>query len=94
MISAAEMKRILVLALIPAAAALPVTAGEWHAGTTYVCTGCHVIHSSRTHNWDGTTPVPATAQPNINWPEGQLALVAQAGEQNHLAEQIRKEDES
>src|SRR6266498_1839119 len=31
---------------------------------------------------------------HINWLEAQLALVDQAGEQNYLAEQIRKEDES
>ena len=31
---------------------------------------------------------------HINWLEAQLALVDQAGEQNYLAEQIRKENES
>jgi len=31
---------------------------------------------------------------HINWLEAQLALIDQAGEQNYLAEQIRKEDES
>jgi len=31
---------------------------------------------------------------HVNWIEAQLALVAQVGEANYLAEQIRKEDES
>ena len=31
---------------------------------------------------------------HVNWLEAQLALVAQVGEQNYLAEQIRDEDES
>jgi bacterioferritin len=31
---------------------------------------------------------------HVNWLEAQLALIDQAGEQNYLAEQIRKEDES
>ena len=31
---------------------------------------------------------------HVNWLEAQLALIAQVGEPNYLAEQIRKEDES
>ncbi len=43
------------------------TAGEWHSGTTNLCSDCHTMHFSQSHNWDGTTPVPTTPAPNGNW---------------------------
>lgn len=65
------MKRLLMICLAAVAAvavaALPALAGEWHAGTTNVCTDCHTMHFSQTHNWDGTTPVSTTGAPNGNW---------------------------
>ncbi len=42
-------------------------AGEWHAGTTNLCSDCHTMHFSMQHNWDGTTPVATTPQANGNW---------------------------
>ncbi len=50
-----------------AAAAFPLLGGEWHAGTTNVCTDCHTMHFSQTHNWDGSTPVSTTPQAGGNW---------------------------
>jgi hypothetical protein len=47
--------------------AVPAFAGEWHSGTTNLCSDCHTMHFSMQHNWDGTTPVSETAQPNGNW---------------------------
>jgi cytochrome c553 len=62
------MKRVpLALVTLLALVAFPVFAGEWHAGATNVCTDCHTMHFSQTHNWDGTTPVSTTPQPNGNW---------------------------
>ncbi len=44
------------------------TAGEWHAGTNNLCSDCHTMHFSQSHNWDGSTPVSSTAaRPNGNW---------------------------
>src|SRR5512141_72546 len=61
------MKRILIATLaILAAATFPVLAGEWHAGQTNVCTDCHTMHFSQTHNWDGSSPVSTTPQANGN----------------------------
>ena len=47
--------------------AVPAFAGEWHTGTTNVCTDCHTMHFSQQHNWDGTSPVSTTAQLDGNW---------------------------
>ncbi len=61
------MKRLLVMVAILAAVTFPVIAGEWHAGTTNLCTDCHTMHFSMQHNWDGTTPVSTTPQSGGNW---------------------------
>lgn len=61
------MKRIAFCIAILAAVAFPALAGEWHAGTTNVCTDCHTMHFSQTHNWDGSSPVSTTPQANGNW---------------------------
>lgn len=62
------MKRVpLALVTLLALVSFPVFAGEWHAGTTNVCTDCHTMHFSQTHNWDGSSPVSTTPQPNGNW---------------------------
>jgi len=50
-----------------AAAAFPLLGGEWHAGTTNVCTDCHTMHFRQTLNWDGSTPVSTTPQAGGNW---------------------------
>jgi predicted CXXCH cytochrome family protein len=37
-------------------------AGEFHTGTTLLCSDCHTMHYSQSHNYDGSTPVvPALA---------------------------------
>jgi hypothetical protein len=62
------MRKIL-LGLVAACvvAAAPAFAGEYHAGNNLLCSDCHTAHFSMQHNWDGTTPVPTTPQPNGNW---------------------------
>jgi len=45
----------------------PAQAGEWHAGTTNVCTDCHTMHFSMQHDWAGTSPVSTTPQANGDW---------------------------
>ena len=61
------MKRILiaVVALV-AIIALPALAGEWHSGNSNVCTDCHTMHFSQSHNWDAS-PTSTTPKPNGNW---------------------------
>src|SRR5512143_3702704 len=62
------MKRLLIATVaILAAVTFPVLAGEWHTGTNNLCTDCHTMHFSQTHNWDGTTPVPTTPAANGDW---------------------------
>ncbi len=69
------------------------TAGEWHTGTTNLCSDCHTMHFSQSHNWDGSTPVSADAQQNGNWlsasgpnnfllkaPANQLCLACHGGQ--------------
>ena len=51
------------LLTVPAA----VRAGEYHFGATLLCSDCHTIHFSQTHNWDGSVPVSSTALPDGNW---------------------------
>lgn len=61
--------RNLVLAVVAALGltAAPALAGEWHAGENNMCTDCHTMHFSQTHNWDGTTPVSQTPAEGGNW---------------------------
>ncbi|HQQ76152.1 MAG TPA: cytochrome c3 family protein [Thermoanaerobaculia bacterium] len=47
--------------------AAPARAGEYHYAETLLCSDCHAMHFSMQHDWDGTTPVSATAQPNGDW---------------------------
>jgi hypothetical protein len=61
------MKRLVLMVAIAAAVAFPVIGGEWHAGTTNVCTDCHTMHFSMQHNWDGTSPVSTTAKAGGDW---------------------------
>lgn len=62
------MKRItLAILLVAIVAAVPVFAGEWHAGGTNVCTDCHTMHFSMQHDWAGSSPVSTTVQANGNW---------------------------
>lgn len=58
---------VVALVALPVLIALPAIAGEWHTGTTNLCTDCHTMHFSQTHNWDGTTPVSTTPQLDGNW---------------------------
>jgi hypothetical protein len=61
------MKKLIAWCAVVALIALPVTAGEWHAGQNNLCTDCHTMHFSQQHNWDGTTPVSTTPAPDGNW---------------------------
>jgi hypothetical protein len=60
-------RKVIVCLAVLAAAAFPVFAGEWHAGTTNVCTDCHTMHFSQQHDWqDGSAP-SNTPVANGNW---------------------------
>lgn len=59
------MKKLMLAAAVTFAAS--AYAGEWHAGETNLCTDCHTMHFSQQHNWDGSTPVATTPQPDGNW---------------------------
>ncbi len=50
-----------------AIAALPATAGEWHAGANNLCSDCHTMHFSMQHDFLGTSPVSNTPQQGGNW---------------------------
>jgi hypothetical protein len=82
-----------VRAALPFLIASPVLAGEYHFGATLACTDCHTMHFSQTHNWDGSTPVSPTPEPDGNWlgasgpntyllklPESQLCLACHDGQ--------------
>jgi hypothetical protein len=56
-----------VAAAIVLTAAPAARAGEWHTGTTNVCTDCHTMHFSMQHDWVGASPVSTNPQPNGNW---------------------------
>jgi len=51
------MKRlaILVAVCLVAAFATTATAGDYHTGTSLVCSDCHIAHYSQTHNYSGST---------------------------------------
>lgn len=61
------MRRFILTLVASAAVASTAYAGEWHSGTTNLCSDCHTMHFSMAHNWDGTTPVANTPQANGNW---------------------------
>jgi cytochrome c553 len=61
------MRKISLWCAVVALIALPAAAGEWHAAATNLCTDCHTMHFSQTHNWDGTTPVSTTPAADGNW---------------------------
>ena len=62
------MKRItLAVMLVGILAALPALAGEWHTGTTNICTDCHSMHFSQQHNWDSNAVPSTVAAANGNW---------------------------
>lgn len=48
-------------------AAAPVQAGEWHTGTTNVCTDCHTMHFSMQHGWQGGTVTKGAPAQNGDW---------------------------
>jgi hypothetical protein len=60
-------KRTISILAIVALCALPVMAGEWHAGTTNLCTDCHTMHFSQTHAWNSANPVSTTPTVDGNW---------------------------
>jgi doubled CXXCH motif protein len=64
------MKRGLLLVAAIAIVALwagVAAAGEWHAGTTNLCSDCHTMHFSMQHDWAGNAPVSTTPKPDGNW---------------------------
>ena len=64
------MKKLLVVLMAMALVSFgagAVLAGEWHAGTTNLCTDCHTMHFSMAHDWTGSTTVSTTGAQNGNW---------------------------
>lgn len=61
------MKRLLLAIAILAVAAFPAFAGEWHSGTSNVCTDCHTMHFSQSHSWGDAVTVTTTPKPNGDW---------------------------
>ena len=56
------MKKIfLAILAVAIVAAVPAFAGEWHAGTTNVCTDCHTMHFSMQHDWNSAATPSTTA---------------------------------
>ncbi len=60
-------RRLLLCLAVLAMAAFPALAGEWHAGTTNVCTDCHTMHFSMQHDWDSSSAPSNTPAANGNW---------------------------
>src|SRR5262245_61624206 len=62
------MKR-LTTALVAALAvtALPAFAGEWHTGASNLCTDCHTMHFSQTHQWGSDAPLASRSQSGGDW---------------------------
>jgi hypothetical protein len=46
---------------------LSARAGEWHTGTTNICTDCHSMHFSQQHDWDSNAVPSTSAASNGNW---------------------------
>lgn len=38
----------------------PARGGEYHKGTLLICSDCHTMHDSQSHNFDGTAPAVPT----------------------------------
>jgi cytochrome c553 len=62
----AMKKLTMAIMMVAIVAAVPVFAGEWHAGNTNVCTDCHTMHFSMQHSWNGGA-VSTTGTANGNW---------------------------
>jgi hypothetical protein len=63
------IRRILFGTALFAAAAGIALAGEWHAGSTNVCTDCHTMHFSMQHDWTtgGAVSGSLVGSANGNW---------------------------
>jgi hypothetical protein len=62
------MKKLtMAIMMVAIVAAVPAFAGEWHAGTTNVCTDCHTMHFSMQHDWAGSNTVSTTGKADGNW---------------------------
>jgi cytochrome c553 len=61
------MKKITLYIAAILALAFPVLAGEWHTGTTNLCTDCHTMHFSQQHKWDSADPIGTTPAKDGNW---------------------------
>jgi hypothetical protein len=49
-------------------------AGQYHTGTTLVCTDCHTMHASQAHKYsDGTAPSTTPISPTGDWFPGNVA---------------------
>lgn len=59
--------KLTILAAALAILAVPAFAGEWHAGSTNVCTDCHTMHFSQQHNWDGPGAPSTSSAAGGNW---------------------------
>ena len=60
-------KNLLITVAILAAAAFPAIAGEWHTGSSNLCTDCHTMHFSMTHKWGSETPIGTGAALSGDW---------------------------
>jgi cytochrome c553 len=61
------MKKLIALVAVAFLAALPAIAGEWHTGSTNLCTDCHTMHFSQTHQWGSDLPIGTTPAGDGNW---------------------------
>ncbi len=60
-------KTLIAIAALLAVIAFPAVAGEWHSGTSNVCTDCHTMHFSQSHKWGDATPISTTPVAGGDW---------------------------